>query len=310
MTKLLMNTQPSRTSHRLAKTLLALIQSPWVPRALGQRVWWRVAARCVGARFERELVVDGRRFRVPIVVGLNDQLIIEEMQAYDQEVFILIRRLFANSRPVILDVGGNRGQYVLRLKASWPMAEIHTFEPFPQLAALLRELATVNQWGGLFVNQCLLGHAPGTGHLFFDGTETTTASTVAGFQSNHRHSIEVERTTLDDYVRQAGLNRIDLLKIDVEGGELEVIEGAAQMLTQLRPLVLMELLWTQNLEHLTRQRRVIALLRDAGYNFHLIKMDGTLEYQAVPQPDPHYRLLNFLISPTPSAATASCASAA
>lgn len=232
------------------------------------------------------------------------------MQAYDQEVFILIRRLLANPRPVILDVGGNRGQYVLRLKASWPTAEIHTFEPFPKLAALLHELATMNQWEDLLVNQCLLGHAPGTGRLFYDGNETTTASTVAGFQSNHGHSIEVERTTLDDYIRRARLNRVDLLKIDVEGGELEVIEGAAQLLTQLRPLVLMELLWTQNSGHLTRQRRVIALLQDAGYDFHLIQLDGTLEYQAEPQPDPRYRMLNFLVSPTPLAVTASCSSVA
>lgn len=249
-------------------------------------------------RFAHEIAIGTRRFRVPVLAGTNDQLVIEGLHDYDDEVFIALRRALAEPKPVILDVGGNIGQYVLRLKATRQDAELHTFEPFPKLAEILQHMVTLNGWRDVRVNQCVVGVSNDKTRLYFDGAATDTASTVAGFQRTNQHSIEVDCRTLDGYVDEAGLKRVDVLKIDVEGGELEVIQGAARVLEKFRPLTLLELLWTQNPEHLARQQRVIGLLHSAGYHFHLIKADGALEYQAVPQPDPHYRLLNFLVAST------------
>jgi len=187
---------------------------------------------------------------------------------------------------------------MLRIKAIYPDAEIHTFEPFPKLAQLLQQYVTNNGWQGVRVNQCVVGTVAAKTRLFFNGVRFDTASTVAGFQSENVSSIEVDCMALDDYADEADLRRVDVLKIDVEGGELEVIQGARHVLQKFRPLILLELLWTQNPAHLARQQQVVGLLNSAGYHFHLIRADGALEYQAVPQPDPSYRLLNFLIATT------------
>ena len=246
--------------------------------------------------FSHKITVGMRRFCVPVLPGTNDQLILEGLQNYEKEVFIALRHAIIEPKPVVLDVGGNIGQYLLLLKSMWQEAEIHTFEPFPKLAEMLVATASMNNWHDVQVNPWVVGMNDERARLYFSDTTTDTASTVPGFQDSNLHSMEVISTTLDNYVNQVDIKRVSLLKIDVEGGELEVIKGAARLLETFRPIVVLELLWTQNPQHLARQQEVIARLHSAGYHFHLIHPDGALEHQVIPTPDPEYRKLNFLVT--------------
>jgi FkbM family methyltransferase len=132
---------------------------------------------------------------------------------------------------VALDVGANEGQTALRLAQRFPEAEIHSFEPsastFEQLTENTRDLRV----------RCVhsaLGDAPGFATLAKPGT---------GQASLHAEGPGeiVQIDTVDAYCDKQGIDAPTLLKIDTEGHELAVLNGAAQRLDRAAiPFVLTE----------------------------------------------------------------------
>ncbi len=102
--------------------------------------------------------------------------------------------------------------------------------------------------------------------------------------------------TLDDYVRCQGLCRIDLLKVDVEGGERDVFSGAREVLTNLRPMVICEVL-----DKTTRlwgypAYEVMERLREFNYDWYDFLSDGTLRIHQMRRDYPEIK--NYLAVPT------------
>jgi FkbM family methyltransferase len=130
---------------------------------------------------------------------------------------------------VIFDVGANAGQTAARLRRAFPSAAIHCFEP---VHATFDELQTAAADDPkVFCHRLALGAAPAETSIFVTDNSVTC--------SLHRpeHYLREERvivTTIDDFCRERGISRIDLLKIDAEGHDLEVVQGASGMLAEGR----------------------------------------------------------------------------
>jgi len=88
--------------------------------------------------------------------------------------------------------------------------------------------------------------------------------------------ITVEAISLDEYFKKHDVTRLDVMKIDVEGGEIEAFRGAAHMLRSLRPLVICEVLdWVaRSWGHAARD--VITFLQEFGYEWFDFRDDGTI----------------------------------
>ncbi|HEY1143067.1 MAG TPA: FkbM family methyltransferase, partial [Sphingomicrobium sp.] len=133
--------------------------------------------------------------------------------------------LFYDLRPypdlnVIFDVGANRGQSAVRYLREYPRARIHCFEPVQ---------ATYEQLKARFANQ------PGvTVHNLAFGSENgtlrmdTSGESTEMFRVSNAGSETVPVQRLDDF----GADRIDFLKIDTEGHDLEVLKGADRTLRE------------------------------------------------------------------------------
>lgn len=139
---------------------------------------------------------------------------------YDVQRFAGTRKL-----GVIFDVGANVGQTVERLVRYFPQAEIFSFEPgrrsFEELQRRFGGRA------GVHLHDLALGATRGTAALQLN--DNTELNTLVG-AVNAMNSVAVEVTTLDAFVAAAGVSHIDLLKIDVEGWEIEVLKGAEALI--------------------------------------------------------------------------------
>ncbi len=133
---------------------------------------------------------------------------------------------------VVFDVGANRGDYARAVVAdAGRRARIEAFEPSADAAGVLREWADgvphVRVHGvGLSSQEheaVLVGPVPGSraGSVY-------DRSRRLDWRDEHRETVKL--TTLDNFCAAHGTERIDVLKIDVEGHELEVLRGAALML--------------------------------------------------------------------------------
>jgi len=157
--------------------------------------------------------------------------------------------------PVILDAGANIGMASLWLRARYPTAELHCFEPASENFDLLRQNVA-----GLPRTYCVhaaLGAAVGELRLAMPGSHSDNRIVA---EATGADTEVVQCTTGAAYLERMGLECVDLLKIDVEGYEIEVVRGFAPFLARVRAIV------GEVHERLVDQHAFYSLLEENGYS--------------------------------------------
>jgi FkbM family methyltransferase len=143
-----------------------------------------------------------------------------------------------SSRLCVFDVGANVGDYTsLALNAlGGVQLEVHCFEPSPIAFASLS--SRLRDRTGVHLNPFALGRTAGTRVLHSDtpgsGLASLTERRLDHVGLTHAHTDTVTVRTIDEYCAEKNIDRIDLLKIDVEGHELDVLEGARRLFNDRR----------------------------------------------------------------------------
>jgi FkbM family methyltransferase len=140
-------------------------------------------------------------------------------------------------RSTYVDVGTNRGQVLAQAALLAPQAHLIAFEPVPELAAQLRA-----SFPSLDCRELAVGAAEGSAQFThfrkLDGWSGLQRSPEISDERGAPEQIQVRVSTLD---RELGAGPApDVVKIDVEGGELDVIRGGRETLGRARPLIVFE----------------------------------------------------------------------
>lgn len=140
---------------------------------------------------------------------------------------------------VAYDIGANVGFFTVLLgRLVGPTGAVAAFEPLPDTATALRHNAALNGFGHVTVFAHAVGRAPGTVKLAL--REESTWAKLADATTTGP-TLDVTMVAVDDLVEAGTIRPPSLVKIDVEGAELEVIEGMRRTLLQYRPVVLCEM---------------------------------------------------------------------
>jgi FkbM family methyltransferase len=161
---------------------------------------------------------------------------------YEPHLMVLFAAVL-KSDGVCLDVGANIGAHTIAMSRLVPDGVVIAVEPEPSTAAFLAENVARNcrgeQAGEVRVRRVGLHSKAGTLTLHTSAAHPGGAFT-ATTESADVASVEIPVVTLDQLVDEENLPRVDLIKIDVEGGEVGVLAGAATTLTGDRPVVVAE----------------------------------------------------------------------
>lgn len=144
---------------------------------------------------------------------------------------------------VVLDVGAHHGYYtLLASRRVSGTGRVFAFEPSPRERKKLGWHLRWNRCSNVEVVSTALGSASGHAELFLAaGRETGCNSLRPPATSVERGTVSVPVETLDSFLSSRGVTRIDFVKLDVEGAELSVIEGAENLLSRApRPVILVE----------------------------------------------------------------------
>jgi FkbM family methyltransferase len=182
----------------------------------------------------------------------------------------------------MIDVGANIGGYSVLFSNEIDVENfnIHVFEPNPLIISGLEENMKRLEMSNLSVNVYLNRYALGVreGRLPLKVNENHSGiSTFGNTKRQFTRTIDVDVTTLDNYVREKGLTKLDLIKIDVEAFEPSVILGSRETITNLKPAIYFEFqkAWfdTYPEDFITE---MIYLMSGQGYLFYREAKDGTL----------------------------------
>ena len=163
-----------------------------------------------------------------------------ENQDYDVtsngERFVVESVARLDPRAVVFDVGAHHGEWAGMAAAAVPGGRIHSFEVIPGTFAQLR--AASAGWPNVTIHNLGLGESDGMLEFSVVAGREELSSGVAGVHGvMHKMGFSTTRcpvVTGDAFCAQHGIERIDLLKVDVEGMEPLVIRGFHRMLTERR----------------------------------------------------------------------------
>lgn len=161
---------------------------------------------------------------------------------------------------VMFDLGANFGYYAITIASALEGdCRIYAFEPNPNTLERFKRNVALNGTGGLHLLE--MGLSDTAGHALV--VETPAHSGAAYLRQTSTSGVPV--TSLDLFCDQNHIDRLDLIKMDVEGAELRALRGGVQTLKRFQPVLLIEL----NPETSEREgysvRDVVVLLEDLGY---------------------------------------------
>ena len=200
----------------------------------------------------------------------------------------LLRQLMPSREGLFVDVGVNIGQTLVKVKQVDPERAYLGFEPNPACIAFTEQLIE-----GRGFRNCRIvpaGLSTDTGlvelHMTSSSQTDSAGSTVEGFRSPQQVVYRKTVVCLGPADLPADLlaAKVAFVKIDVEGGELEVLEALRSVIERDRPVILIEVLpcySAENTDRIRRQEKVEALLRDCGLELRRVIKDGAGRLKAL-----------------------------
>jgi len=159
---------------------------------------------------------------------------------WEPEVTTVIQK---NTQPgmIALDVGADIGYYTVNLaKRVGPGGRVIAFEPIPAARERLLQNIATNGYKNITVSEYALGNQDGIVYLEDPLTKSRISLTKSEGNSNGTKDIKVIIKRMDDLIGDLGLDRIDIVKMDIEGAEHEALRGMEQSLRKYKPMLVIE----------------------------------------------------------------------
>jgi FkbM family methyltransferase len=202
----------------------------------------------------------------------------------------------------VLDIGAHHGLYsLLAAKRVGRHGRVIAFEPSPRERRRFSKHMRLNRRRNVEVESCAVGNKPGEAELFLvDGFRDWGNSLRPPAVPEPTRKVNVQVRRLDDVLAERGIEHVDFLKLDAEGGELAVLQGARRLLqTAPRPAILAEVEDIRTQPWGYQAREIMQLLARWNYRWFGLSEAGTL-YPVSPDGDSYDA--NFVALPEERAA--------
>lgn len=165
---------------------------------------------------------------------------------------------------VVFDVGANIGEVTLNsAKIVGLSGEVHSFEPEPIVFSKISRNLSLNSFSNVNLNNFGLGNVEQQLYLTAQVENNRGGTRV---QPGTIDSDRVFISTIDIYTQQNRFAEVNLIKIDVEGYELKVLQGATNTIQQHKPTLFIEIDNDNLLDQGDSARDLVSFLEKNGYN--------------------------------------------
>ncbi|MBX3351428.1 MAG: FkbM family methyltransferase [Phycisphaeraceae bacterium] len=197
------------------------------------------------------------------------------MKLLDTDPFVTMTRTLPRDAPLtLLDIGANEGAVARRMLDVFPNATVHAFEPAPDMFTRLAERA--ERTPGLVPHPLAVGDRNGQAMMHITRNHLLSSLLPASAEGFSAYGQWVERVRtvpvrcvrLDDWAIEAGVARVDALKIDVQGLELDVLRGATRLLGEGTTWIFSEAQLIPEYDGAASFSQIDLFLNSLGYSLH------------------------------------------
>ncbi len=180
----------------------------------------------------------------------------------------------------VIDIGANMGLYTMfAAKRIGPTGKVVALEPSKREFGRLETHVRLNGLGNVHCLQTAVGREVGTATLKVAEEWNAGHNTLGDFgypETRLERTETVDIHTLDDLMESLNIKKVDIIKLDVEGAEEAVLDGAARTLANHRPKILVEMSERSLANQHSSVSRVATRLREAGYALHVFSIETGL----------------------------------
>jgi FkbM family methyltransferase len=214
----------------------------WVCHALGIMQWIDRSTFIIrAARWMRERIagdtalvvndrIEGHRIHIT-----SDYIDLLKGQGYERGTTRVFTELVKEEMNVV-DIGANIGYYtLLAARRVGPQGKVYAFEPEPRNFKLLSENLRLNGYENVVPIQKAVSNKAGTTSLFLSPRGSTSHSLLPS-RDRSKRTITIETVTLDEFFAAEGNPAIQVVKMDIEGWEIEALDGMGKLIAGNSPL--------------------------------------------------------------------------
>ena len=201
---------------------------------------------------------------------------------YSREIVMVMNRILGKGM-VFVDVGANIGEVTMvASKRVGADGLVLAFEPVARNLSELNKNISNNSLGNVRIISSGLSDRDGVAHIFHSCGQGEDREEHLGLNSLYAGTGDgvpiqsIPLTTLDKFLEECPQERIDFIKIDIEGAELPCLKGAEQTLWRFRPSLIIEVQKTSASAAGYDQSEILRFLEPLGYHFFRICRGGRL----------------------------------
>ncbi|MDX6615649.1 MAG: hypothetical protein QOD60_740 [Solirubrobacterales bacterium] len=216
----------------------------------------------------------GGKLRLPARFGEGGAAPFVFRENYEPEIGYVDRALQPGM--VFVDGGANLGVYtVIASNAVGDGGRVLSFEPGNDAYERLSVNVAANTATNVSARQAALSDSSGLAPLYHTAGHSVSYS-LAPDDAGDTSSEQVKTVTIDEVMAEEGLDRLDFVKLDVEGSEELALRGAAESLTRFRPVVMFETLSEAAISSDLSRDGAWNYLADLDYEFFIVDQGGKL----------------------------------
>lgn len=167
---------------------------------------------------------------------------------------------------VVIEAGANMGSETLLIARLAPQGKVYGFEPNPYTFERLKINVSINELGNAMVYDLALGEKDSTIQFNIYPKDFCNSGMSSKYmETSNTRKIDVVQKTLDTFVQAEGLEKIDFIKMDIQGAEMDMLLGSSITITKFKPTI-----FTEACEPYNDTKLLYRKLKEWGYIVHLI----------------------------------------